>query len=92
LVPKIPKQSSKFANDEDDNLENEMKTGESQLDLTEREKDYREWLAESLELHHGAILNLQAEIEMDDESEERNASVSTPGKLLNLNSVFRYFF
>ena len=61
-----------------------MKTGESQTDLTEREKDYREWLAESLELHHGALLHLQAEIEMEEESEERNGSVRTPGDLINL--------
>ena len=54
-----------------------MKPGESHPDLTEREKDYREWLAESEQLHHGAHLNLEAEIETDDEDEE-NGGIRTP--------------
>jgi hypothetical protein len=37
-------------------LGNGMANGESHTDLTEREKDYREWLAESVELHHGALV------------------------------------
>ena len=56
-----------------------LKMGESHLDLTEREKDYREWLAESEQLHRGAHFNLQAEIDTEDEGEE-NSGVRTPGK------------
>lgn len=52
-------------------------------ELTEREKDYREWLAESEELHRGAHFNLKAEIETEDELDD-GGGVRTPGKEFNL--------
>jgi hypothetical protein len=48
-------------------------------ELTEREKDYREWLAESEELHRGAHFNLKAEIETEDEFDD--GGVRTPGRV-----------
>jgi hypothetical protein len=79
-VPKIPRRSAHHAVDEsDENAGGDLKSGESQPDLTEREKDYREWLAESLELHHGALMNLKAEIENEDDREEASGGVRTPG-------------
>jgi hypothetical protein len=63
--------------DSDLGLSSVLKAGESHPDLTEREKDYREWLAESEQLHHGAHLNLEAEIETDQEDEE-NGGIRTP--------------
>jgi hypothetical protein len=81
LVQKIPRRPTTHAVDDGDGG-SELKSGESHPDLTEREKDYREWLAESEQLHHGALFNLAAEIETEDEDEDRNGGVRTPGKLL----------
>ena len=78
LVPKIPRRSTvQNLDDPDSDLGFDLKPGESHPDLTEREKDYREWLAESEQLHHGAHLNLEAEIETDEEDEE-NGGIRTP--------------
>jgi len=60
-------------------------------ELTEREKDYREWLAESEELHRGAHFNLKAEIETEDELEDVGG-VRTPSidyRLKIINNVFK---
>jgi len=73
LVPKIPKRSiihDIYESNADENPGNGLACGESTTDLTDREKNYREWLAESVELHHGALMNLAAEIENGDERED----------------------
>ena len=80
LMPKVPKRSAAHSVDDgDDQPGHGMGVGESHTDLTEREKDYREWLAESVELHHGALMNLAAEIETEDDREDTSCGAHTPG-------------
>ena len=86
LVPKVPKRSNAHSMDDangEDQLGHGLGLGESHPDLTEREKDYREWLAESVELHHGALMNLAAEIETEDDREDTSCGAHTPGSATN---------
>ena len=85
MVPKIPKRSvihEVYDSNADERMpgSNGMACAESQTDLTDREKNYREWLAESVEPHHGALMNLAAEIENGDDREDGSCGAHTPGK------------